>query len=147
MNVTRLLEVVQTYPLQAGILLLLFAFVYKASQAVYRLCFHPLSGFPGPREAALSDAWLWKLSEAGQQEQEFERLHEKYGKDGVLLYPHHCVPTNHSIQELKLCESAPTSCISQTSPSTKPSTVSRDRILSLKRFTQASGRRTPLSRK
>lgn len=79
MNATRLLETLLAHPLQAGILLLVLTFVYKAWIAVYRLYFHPLSGFPGPREAALSNTWLWKLSEAGQQEREFARLHEKYG--------------------------------------------------------------------
>ena len=85
MNATPLLEAARAHPLQAGVLLLVFAFVYKASQAVYRLYFHPLSGFPGPREAALSDTWLYKISETGQQEQEFERLHQKYGKEETHL--------------------------------------------------------------
>ena len=80
MNATRLSEAARAHPLQAGVLLLVFAFVYKASQAVYRLYFHPLAAFPGPREAALSNAWLWKLSETGQPEQEFESLHQEYGK-------------------------------------------------------------------
>ena len=92
MNATRLFETVLAHPLQAGVLLLL-AFVYKASIAAYRLYFHPLSGFPGPREAALSDTWLWKLSEAGSQEQEFERLHEEYGMKKRNLF--NCVITFH----------------------------------------------------
>jgi hypothetical protein len=80
MNATGLLEAAQAHPLRAGLLFLFLAFVYKSTQAVYRLYLHPLSGFPGPREAALSTTWLLKLSETGQQEQEFERLHERYGK-------------------------------------------------------------------
>jgi hypothetical protein len=47
MNATRLFEAARAHPLQAGVLLLVFAFVYKASQAVYRLYFHPLADFPG----------------------------------------------------------------------------------------------------
>ena len=93
MNATRLLETVLAHPLQTGVLLLLLASIYKASIAVYRLYFHPLSGFPGPREAALSDTWLWKLSEAGSQEQEFERLHEEYGMKKRNLF--NCVITFH----------------------------------------------------
>ena len=90
MNATRLLEAARAHPLQAGVLLLAFTFVYKASQAIYRLYFHPLAGFPGPREAALSETWLYKLSEAGQQEQEFERLHKRYGMERNSPELHRC---------------------------------------------------------
>lgn len=111
MNITRLLEAVQAYPLQAGIVLLTFALISKASQAVYRLYFHPLSGFPGPREAALSKDWLYKLSQTGQQEKEFERLHEKYRKAAIPPQPPYSVSLTSSIQELKPSGSAPMSSI------------------------------------
>jgi hypothetical protein len=133
--------------LQAGVLLLAFTFVYKASQAIYRLYFHPLAGFPGLREAALSETWLYKLSEAGQQEQEFERLHKKYGKARNSPKPHHCTPLTISSQEPKLSGLAPMSSIFQTSPSIRQSTASRDHPPSLMPFIRSSGRRTPSLRK
>lgn len=110
-SITSLLEAVQAHPLQAGFILLVFTLVYKASQAVYRLYFHPLSKFPGPREAALSNDWLYKLSQTGQQEKEFERLHEKYRKAAVPLSLVVLSMLTPSIQKLKPSGSAPMSYI------------------------------------
>jgi cytochrome P450 len=87
MNAARLLETAQAHPLRSGVLLLLFAVVYKSWQAIYRLYLHPLSNFPGPREAALSTTWLFNLSQTGQQEQEFERLHQKYRTHALRIAP------------------------------------------------------------
>jgi hypothetical protein len=148
MNATRLLEAARAHPFQAGVLLLAFTFVYKASQAIYRLYFHPLAGFPGPREAALSDTWLYKLSEIGQQEQEFERLHKKYGKAQTSPTPHRCTPlTTASSQEPKLSGLAQMSSTFQTSPSIRLSTASRGRFPSLITFIQSLESRTPSLRR
>lgn len=54
-------------------------FVLEVSRAAYRLWLHPLSSFPGPVRAAVSNAWLYELSKCGEQEQEFEKLHIAYG--------------------------------------------------------------------
>lgn len=79
MNAAKFIEVLQAYPLQASVAVLLLGLVLKELRALGRIYFHPLSKFPGPLEAAVSDAWLYKVSEAGRQEEEFERLHELYG--------------------------------------------------------------------
>lgn len=56
---------------------------YLVARAVYLLYFHPLAAFPGPRKAALSTWWLYRIQTAGRAEQVFEKLHEKYS---TLLY-------------------------------------------------------------
>lgn len=52
------------------------------STAIYRLYFHPLSKFPGPKLAALT---LWyetyyDVWQKGKFVYEIERMHQKYGK-------------------------------------------------------------------
>lgn len=88
MNTTRLLEAAGARPLQACLLIFLVLIAYKATQALYRVYLHPLSRFPGPREAALSTSWLSKLSRTGLQESETERLHERFGTFGQF---EHCI--------------------------------------------------------
>lgn len=46
---------------------------------VYNVYLHPLAKFPGPREAALSDKWLWDVQSTGRAEQTFEALHKELG--------------------------------------------------------------------
>ncbi|KAI5460921.1 cytochrome P450 [Mariannaea sp. PMI_226] len=58
---------------------ILFSFL-KYSRALYRLHFHPLKDFPGPRSACVSDKWLYRESKKRFPEEVFEQLHRKYGE-------------------------------------------------------------------
>ncbi|KAL5324497.1 hypothetical protein ACEPPN_009043 [Leptodophora sp. 'Broadleaf-Isolate-01'] len=53
--------------------------VYLLSVAIYRLYFHPLSKFPGPKSAAISDFWLCSRWIGGFWPREIEAAHAKYG--------------------------------------------------------------------
>ena len=64
--------------------ILLLAPVYAAALAVYRLYFHPLAKFPGPKLAAATGWYetydeLWH-GEGGQYIFMIEEWHKKYGK-------------------------------------------------------------------
>jgi hypothetical protein len=54
-------------------------FLYRFARNTYRVRYHPLAKFPGPRAAAISKDWLYKISETGDPAAEFARLHEAYG--------------------------------------------------------------------
>ncbi|OCT50238.1 cytochrome P450 oxidoreductase [Cladophialophora carrionii] len=53
--------------------------------SIYRIYFHPLSRFPGPKKAAISNAWLLEMSNAGELEVVLERLHDEYGISNLTL--------------------------------------------------------------
>lgn len=66
----------------AGVALAVFI-VYKFALVVYRVFFHPLAKFPGPKLAAATQWYevyfdVWKK---GQFVWEIERMHEQYGTD------------------------------------------------------------------
>ncbi|KAG6363998.1 hypothetical protein INS49_009101 [Diaporthe citri] len=70
---------------RGGILLVtfgLFRLVYTWLRSIYRVHFHPLAKFPGPREAAISRDWEFKItSEKGAYpEKVYERLHKEYSE-------------------------------------------------------------------
>ncbi|EED18501.1 cytochrome P450, putative [Talaromyces stipitatus ATCC 10500] len=54
---------------------------YLVFGAIYRLCFHPLSRFPGPRLAGLTKwyEFYYDVVNPGQFIWQIERMHEKYG--------------------------------------------------------------------
>jgi hypothetical protein len=57
--------------------------LYVLSQvalSTYRLFYHPLAKFPGPRAACLSDKWAFNIGKKGFPEKDFEELHTKYGQ-------------------------------------------------------------------
>lgn len=57
-------------------------FLYLGALVIYRLSFHPLRSFPGPRLAAVT--WLYKayyvLVKGGEMLHNVERLHKTYGE-------------------------------------------------------------------
>jgi hypothetical protein len=57
---------------------------YLAALAIYRLYFHPLAKFPGPKLAAVSKFYemYYEVALRGQFTFHFKELHEKYGNDG-----------------------------------------------------------------
>ncbi len=58
---------------------------FQIAKYIYRLTFHPLAQFPGPRLAALTNLYgaFYDLSETRSYIKEMPALHEKYG---ILLF-------------------------------------------------------------
>ncbi|KAI1202685.1 cytochrome P450 monooxygenase-like protein [Nemania serpens] len=55
-------------------------------RCLYRLYFHPLAGFPGPRVAAISDLWYARVTTSGREPFMMLEAHRKYG-DVVRISP------------------------------------------------------------
>lgn len=78
------------------IVLLVVVVVYLVSLAIYRLYLHPLSRFPGPKLAALTNYWeLYQdffREESGYLFIELDNLHNKYGerfpRRQIYLHPY-----------------------------------------------------------
>lgn len=63
-------------------------FVYQISQCIYRLWFHPLAGFPGPKIAAATK-WYEAYFDLRPQSpgtffRQLHRLHDIYGKPRLM---------------------------------------------------------------
>lgn len=60
--------------------------VYYVGWIIHTLCFHPLSGYPGPKLAAITPLvhLIWDIQ--GKQHSTMKRLHDKYG-DVVRISP------------------------------------------------------------
>lgn len=61
---------------------------YFIAQYTYRLFFHPLAKFPGPKLAAISylPEFYYDLIKKGMYMWEIERMHEKYGTFYLVTY-------------------------------------------------------------
>ena len=66
------------------------ALAYFISLSIYRLYFHPLSGFPGPKLAAITRYFeaYYDLVQNGQYTFKIREMHRKYGKS-CLYFPNH----------------------------------------------------------
>jgi hypothetical protein len=63
------------------IVLVIGAIAYIVGGAVYRLCFSPIAGFPGPKLAALTYwyEFYYDVIKDGQYIFKIEELHKEYG--------------------------------------------------------------------
>jgi hypothetical protein len=64
---------------------LLVGSVYLILRSIYRLWFHPLSKFPGPKLAAITHLYefYYDAIKGGMYIWEIERWHLKYGEWGI----------------------------------------------------------------
>ncbi|KAK8038259.1 Cytochrome P450 family protein [Apiospora phragmitis] len=65
---------------------------YVVTIVVYRLYFHPLSKYPGPFWAKITDAYQLYHAWKGDRHLEFWRNHEKYGK--IVRFGPNCLSFN-----------------------------------------------------
>lgn len=67
---------------RAGVLLIFLRLVYTWLRSIYRVHFHPLASFAGPREAAVSRDWEFKIAteKGAYPEKVYEMLHKQYGE-------------------------------------------------------------------
>lgn len=56
--------------------------IYYLPRTIYRLYFHPISSFPGPRLAAASTKYefYWDFIRGGQYSKHIGKLHGRYGE-------------------------------------------------------------------
>ena len=75
--------------LTGGIAALLFALLAKY---IYRVTFHPLALFPGPKLAALTGLYgsYYELRSDRSYCKQFAALHDRYGLTSVTTINHNC---------------------------------------------------------
>ncbi|CAK7207444.1 hypothetical protein SEUCBS139899_010254 [Sporothrix eucalyptigena] len=69
-----------------GVAILSTAFLFVATHTIWLMYFHPLSAFPGPKSAAISNIFNFRTIVSGRSVWIIKALHEKYG-DVVRLGP------------------------------------------------------------
>ncbi|KAK2023938.1 cytochrome P450 [Colletotrichum zoysiae] len=80
---------------------------FQLLRAVYRLHFHPLSKFPGPRSAAISDQWQAKLTKLGYPEPEYEKLHADFDTKALRIGPNKLHLSDTSLYKLIYSQANP----------------------------------------
>ncbi|KAJ3959037.1 hypothetical protein N0V92_004368 [Colletotrichum tropicale] len=78
--------------LAAAFIFVLFTYL----RGLYRVYLHPLSNFPGPREAAKSHSWLYQQTQKDYPEDIYEQIHHKYDAKAIRIAPNelHITDTN-----------------------------------------------------
>ena len=76
-----LLEKAQFRPLHGVLVVLIFVAIWRTSKVVYRLVWHPLAKFPGPRIAAATNLYCayYDCVVGGTVCKKVAELHDKYG--------------------------------------------------------------------
>ena len=61
---------------------------YRIGLVIYRLYFHPLAHFPGPKLAGATTLYraYWQVWKDGEHVTQFTRLHDQYGKLNFSRY-------------------------------------------------------------
>ncbi|RDW91761.1 hypothetical protein BP5796_01155 [Coleophoma crateriformis] len=71
---------------RVGLVAIVLTLSYALLKCIYNLYFHPLARYPGPRLAAVSNAWYGIHWLGGKYPQDVAALHQKYG-DVVRVAP------------------------------------------------------------
>ncbi|KAI0399986.1 cytochrome P450 monooxygenase-like protein [Xylaria palmicola] len=91
------MDLLTTTPMNLLVAGLCTTCLYWVARCIYRLYFHPLAKFPGPRLAAVSDLWYVKTYTGGRTPFVMLETHRKYG-DVVRVAPNElsfCTPQSH----------------------------------------------------
>lgn len=121
--------------------------LYAVYLCIYRLYFHPLSGVPGPKLAAITrfyEAYYNVLGRDGQYLFKTQRLHEIYGRP-FSTYPFCKVVLILRAFKVQSFASRQTRFQLKTRISTIRSTISARALKRIRRFTAASGSTIPCS--
>ncbi|KAK1506561.1 uncharacterized protein CCOS01_16420 [Colletotrichum costaricense] len=65
----------------------LFLVLFTYLRGLYRVYLHPLSDFPGPKEAAKSRNWLYLQTLKPYPEDVYDELHDHYGAKAIRIAP------------------------------------------------------------
>ena len=81
-----ILETLNFLPLQGMFVVLVLAMLFEVGQVVYRLVWHPLASFPGPKIAAATNLYgaYYDLILDGSLCKKVAQLHTMYGTLSII---------------------------------------------------------------